>query len=323
MKFFSVRFPTIRIDSVVSQVITYPFGKFLEKILPTRRFKFLGRSFSLNPGPFNQKEHMLCTVMATIGLSYFYAGGIFELQILPMFFDQAWARNPVWQHCIGISMQCMGYGLAGLARIFIVFPDYCIYPSNLATFVLNRSLHEKRSGSTFEAFGHMVTRYRYFLALSAAYFIWHVTGPGYCFQALDNFNWPTWFNQKSKLLTFLFGGVNGLGLNPFPTMDWTRTTALGINVESPSLKLNNDQPFVTPYFTIVNAFVGCALVGFLFLVPIYLNNIWYSGYLPFTANGIFDRTGKRFKLKAVVDARGNLDIAKFRSYSVFPISSDC
>jgi len=75
---------------------------------------------------------MLITVIARIGLFQCYASWIFEVQILEMFFDQPWARNRLYQYCITISMQCLGYGLAGLARTCLVFPDYCIWPSNLA-----------------------------------------------------------------------------------------------------------------------------------------------------------------------------------------------
>lgn len=42
--------------------LTDPLGKFLAKVLPSRRFSLLGREFSLNPGPFNRKEHMLITM---------------------------------------------------------------------------------------------------------------------------------------------------------------------------------------------------------------------------------------------------------------------
>jgi hypothetical protein len=228
----SLRWPPLRIGQVCLQVLGYPMGKFLERILPTRRFQIFGWSFTLNPGPFNQKEHMLITVMGNVGLAWFYATGIFEIQILPMFFDQAWARNKVYQHCVAISMQCMGYGLAGLGRSCIVFPDYCIYPGNLATFVLNRSLHEKRSGITFQFFGRTITRYRYLLLLGGAYFIYSIIGPGFCFTALENFNWPTWINPESKIVALVFGNNNGLGLNPLPTLDWIRSATL-LDVISP------------------------------------------------------------------------------------------
>jgi hypothetical protein len=142
--------------------------------LTTRKFGLFGFSFTLNPGPFNQKEHMLITVMANVGVETLYSSSIFEVQILDIFFKQPWARNRLYQYCISISMHFLGYGLAGIARSCIVFPDYCIWPSNLATIVLNRSLHEKNSGVVFRSMGVVWSRYRYLLALSAAYFVWHM-----------------------------------------------------------------------------------------------------------------------------------------------------
>jgi OPT oligopeptide transporter protein len=154
--------------------LAFPIGKALEKWLPTKEFSAFGQSFSLNPGPFNQKEHMLITVMANIGLSSIYASYIFLIQILPMFYGQEWARSKLWQHLIAISMQFLGYGIAGLARSCIVFPDYCIWPALFPTIVLNRSLHERASGFDFKVWRRHVTPFRWLVALTLGYFIWHM-----------------------------------------------------------------------------------------------------------------------------------------------------
>jgi hypothetical protein len=45
----------------------FPAGKFLEKVLPTRKFTTFGYTWSLNPGKFNMKEHMVITIMANAG----------------------------------------------------------------------------------------------------------------------------------------------------------------------------------------------------------------------------------------------------------------
>ena len=45
----------------------FPAGKFLEKVLPTRQFTTFGYTWSLNPGKFNMKEHMMITIMANVG----------------------------------------------------------------------------------------------------------------------------------------------------------------------------------------------------------------------------------------------------------------
>jgi hypothetical protein len=155
----------------VIQLVSYPIGKALAKWLPTRIFKFKGFKFTFNPGPFNQKEHLLITILASVALNRTYATDIFVTQISPVFFNQSWGRNAMYQYFIIISMNCLGYGLAGLVRACLVYPDFCLWPGTLPTIVLNRSLHES-SGYVFKIFGRLFTRYRYFFGLLVVYFIW-------------------------------------------------------------------------------------------------------------------------------------------------------
>lgn len=143
----------------------------MAKWLPSRSFRIRNYEFSLNPGPFSQKEHMLITIMSGLTLSGTYSTYIFVSQISPVFFNQGWARNLVYQYLLTISMQFLGYGLAGLLRECLVYPDFCIWPSSLAVIVLNRSLHE-RSGYSFQLFRFVFTRYRYLLTVFGIYFIW-------------------------------------------------------------------------------------------------------------------------------------------------------
>jgi hypothetical protein len=158
----------------VIQLISYPIGITLAKWLPSKTFK-LGRfEFTLNPGPFNQKEHLLITILASIALNRTFETDIFVTQISPVFFNQSWGRNRMYQYCITISMKCLGYGLAGFARACLVYPDFCLWPGVLPTIVLNRSLHES-SGYAFKVFGRLLTRYRYFLGLLGVYFIWFMS----------------------------------------------------------------------------------------------------------------------------------------------------
>jgi hypothetical protein len=59
------------------------------------------------------------------------------------------------------------------------------------------------------------------------------------------------------------------------------------------------------------------ITGFAFMLPLFLKNVWYSGYISFNVNGIYDRFGKRYNIRRVIDERGNLDIKKYHEYSVF------
>lgn len=48
-QFFSIRQPGIAVGPNVAQLLAYPAGKFLEKVLPTRQFTTFGYVWSLNP----------------------------------------------------------------------------------------------------------------------------------------------------------------------------------------------------------------------------------------------------------------------------------
>src|SRR5271155_409330 len=61
--------------------------------------------------------------------------------------------------------------------------------------------------------------------------------------------------------------------------------------------------------------------GLLFNLPMYLTNVWYSGYLPFNANKLFDRHGTQFKVTQLVDERGNLDVEKYHKFGVNPFGA--
>jgi hypothetical protein len=67
-----------------------------------------------------------------------------------------------------------------------------------------------------------------------------------------------------------------------------------------------------------NTFFGVLIVGLLFNLPIYLTNVWYSGHLPFNSNKSYDRYGKPFRVRDVIDDRGNLVLEKYKAYSVSP-----
>jgi hypothetical protein len=68
---FSLREPSISIGSLVAQLCCYPLGVLMAKTLPKRQFSFFGKKWTLNPGPFNKKEHALITIMANVT----FAGG--------------------------------------------------------------------------------------------------------------------------------------------------------------------------------------------------------------------------------------------------------
>lgn len=67
--FFIYRTQPLTISAILMQIAVLPIGKFMAATLPTKEYRLLGHSFSLNPGPFNMKEHVIITVFANCGVS--------------------------------------------------------------------------------------------------------------------------------------------------------------------------------------------------------------------------------------------------------------
>lgn len=62
----SMRSPAITIPVVAILLLVYPVGCFWAKVVPAWTFKTFGVEWSLNPGPFNIKEHTVVTLMASV-----------------------------------------------------------------------------------------------------------------------------------------------------------------------------------------------------------------------------------------------------------------
>lgn len=116
---FSIRQPSISISANVAQLLAFPMGKAWERWMPAYEFSLFGTRHSLNPGPFNKKEHMLIAIMANTAESLPYTQYIVWTQVLPQYFNQQYARNFGYQILIALSTNFIGYGLAGLTRKFI------------------------------------------------------------------------------------------------------------------------------------------------------------------------------------------------------------
>lgn len=68
--FFTFRTQPLTISAILMQIAVLPIGKFMAATLPTKEYNFFGRwRFTLNPGPFNMKEHVIITIFANCGVS--------------------------------------------------------------------------------------------------------------------------------------------------------------------------------------------------------------------------------------------------------------
>ncbi|KLP14582.1 sexual differentiation process protein isp4 [Fusarium fujikuroi] len=300
---FSVRQPTIRLQAPVIQLLSFPLGKAWENWFPKGEFTVFGQKLQLNPGKFNQKEHMLISIMANVSTSLPHSRYIIFTSWLKKYFDLSFAADFGFQICLSLAMNLLGFGLAGLARRFLVYPSFCIWPRSLATIALNQSLHnESGNASVLGPFKKMYTmsRYRFFMLSFAAMFIWFWF-PDLIASALSLFNWLAWISPNNFTLTAITGVSKGLGFNPLPTLDWNVATYY-------------IDPLLVPFHVTVNMFLG-ALLGGITIIGMYWNNTYNTGYLPINTNTMFDHTGAKYNVSSILDDRGLLDAEKYQAYS--------
>ncbi|KAJ7238967.1 OPT-domain-containing protein [Mycena rebaudengoi] len=301
-QFFSIRYPSIYIYSNVAQVLAFPAAKLME-LLPSTQWTTFGWAWSLNPGPFNPKEHMLITIMANVGFSTPYTNYIIWVQYLPLYFNQPWATGFGYQIMVALSTNFIGYGLAGLTRRFLVYPALAIWPTNLSMIALNRAFHAEKNPI---ANGWKTTRMRWFLYCFCSMFI-YFWFPNFIFQALSYFNWMTWIAPNNVHLAAITGNVSGLGFNPLPTFDWNQFV---VQVD----------PLIYPFFSTFNTFLG-TLVTFPIIVALWYTNTWYTGHLPINSNRVFDNTGSLYNVTKTVGPDTLFDQTSFENYSPVYLSA--
>jgi uncharacterized oligopeptide transporter (OPT) family protein len=69
---FNFRTNVISIPSNVATFLSYPMGILMARALPNKVLKFGSYQFSLNPGPFSIKEHVLIYIIASAGGIFIY-----------------------------------------------------------------------------------------------------------------------------------------------------------------------------------------------------------------------------------------------------------
>ncbi|PHH51122.1 Sexual differentiation process protein isp4 [Ceratocystis fimbriata CBS 114723] len=296
---FSLRNPSVTITTYVVQLVAYPIGRGWDLIFPDRVWSIFGVKFNLKPGPFNYKEHVIIVVMsnAAYGGGALYATDVLIAQEL--FYGQhfGWA----FQLLFGITTLCTGYGLAGLARRFLVWPASMIWPSNLVNCALFYTLHDHAPADPARTNGWKIPRFKLFLIVFTGAFVWYWF-PGWIFQGLSYLTWICWIAPDSVIVNKLFGGYSGYGLFPI-SLDWTVISGF------------IGSPLIPPFHAIANV-VGGIIIFFVFLsMGLHFSGTWYSDYFPVQSSLSFDNLGLEYNVSRILNSKFEFDETAYHAYS--------
>ncbi|KAK0535631.1 hypothetical protein OC835_002306 [Tilletia horrida] len=290
-QFFSFRYPSVSISSLVAQVVVFPFGVFLARVLPTKVVKTPFGNMTLNPGPFNIKEHTLITIMANV--SYVGAYATYDIGAQQFFYRQKWSAG--YRVLLVLSSQLIGFSYAGFCRRWLVWPAAMIWPGNLVQTALLTTFHHQKGVEPGR-----ISRERYFVYLFLAAFCYYWL-PGYIFIALSLFNWACWIAPSNIKLNQMMGVQSGLGMGIL-TFDWSQISYITL-------------PMVTPWFTTFQTLISFVFWMW-FIAPIlYYNNVKNTAYLPLVTNQIFDRFGSVYSTKEVFTTEGGFNATAYNDYS--------
>lgn len=216
-------------------------------------------------------------------------------------------------------------------RKFLVRPATMIWPANLVTVALFRTLHESSEDGDEDDIisvedtqgegdqGHEMKqgsavirsrkkrrmgRLKFFTYVSLGSFIWYWF-PNYIFPTLTAFSIFCWIKPQNVVLSQLTGS-NGLGIGTI-SFDWaTSTSAL--------------SPLVTPWWAQVNILVGVVIVAWIIAPIAYYSNLWNSKNFPILTAGLFREDGTPYD-KAMVLTNNVLDPVKYEEYGPLRMDS--
>ncbi|KAI1099980.1 OPT family small oligopeptide transporter [Jackrogersella minutella] len=295
----SMRNPMVNFPALVVVLLAYPIGCLWAKVMPMKVFNTFGVQWTLNTGPFTIKEHVVVTLMSNVSIAYAYStDALLALQGKPFY-----NKNLGWGFSLifTLSSQLMGIALSGLFRRFLVYPAAMLWPTQFSYTSLFYALHDKSKSDGATANGWTISRYRYFVLVTAGMFCYYWI-PAVLWQGLSVFAFITWIKPNNVVVNQLFGGFTGLSLIPI-TFDWTYVSAYLLD------------PLLAPTEAHVNTLLGLFFFVMIATIGITYTGSIYADYLPLVTSQTYDNTQTAFNVSKILGDGFTLDVEKYRSYS--------
>ncbi|AEY98794.1 FAGL027Wp [Eremothecium gossypii FDAG1] len=287
--FFQSRYPLIEFSSMAAQFLFFILGTLWSKFMPAVRIPiFPGYGFQLNlQTSWSKKEQMFATLLYSITTGLFYS--YYNILTQDMFYNDPTSLG--FQIILSLSLQFMGFGLAGLLRPFVVFPARALWPLSMPTIALNNALLAQDVGK-----GTSIRKVFFYFGIGMFIYNWF---PTVFADVLSNLNWLTWIKPNNFNLAAITGGRYGIATNPLPTLDWNYITHWALAL---------------PFYTVFLQYLG-SLLSVVIIIAVYYTNYMECQYLPIFGQPLYSNEGKFFDAsKVLTDFK--LDWQKYQQYSL-------
>ncbi|KAH9913437.1 OPT oligopeptide transporter [Fomitopsis serialis] len=286
---FYFRPQTVQVSGLFLQVLAFILGRGLEAVLPgpnhavdkmrtpdNRFWRFI------NPGGFNIKEHVAISIMSTTASDQAIAISVFAAQDL--YYNVS--VGPAIGIFTLIASQLIGYGLTGLARDYLVYPTWAVYPFLMPQVQLFDAMH-RGQGAFLQK-----KRRVFFWSVLIAIFVWEWF-PEYIAPTLTGISIFCLADRKSPWVTRIFGGAagnEGLGLFAL-SLDWNYIGSGGSAIGSLFTPLATQLSIYSGVVVCIIAFCAC-----------YARNVWHAQNFPFLSQLLFYQNGTEYDQLSILNA---------------------
>ncbi|KAK4140253.1 OPT oligopeptide transporter [Dichotomopilus funicola] len=247
----------------------------------------------INPGPWNLKEHAVCSITATSASNAAVSIQVFAAQDL--FYDLPISAATVILSVISIGL--FGYGICGIMRPIAVWHVDAVYWSTLPTVKTLQGLHwqEVKNSKPLRWFWYSFVGMFFYEFFPAYIWPWLNAVSIPCLAAMHA------TGEKAAILTNLFGGsINNEGLGWFSlSFDWQYITSFQTSL---------------PLALQAHAAIGF-IVCFAAMLGIYYNNAWEAKSQPFMSTQLRSQDGGKYPITKVFSG-GVLDQDALQQYGI-------
>lgn len=299
----------VPVSTLFLVIVAYAMGKGMEwagnliiDIFSIHRGTYL--SSVLYPGPFNIKEHCALIIICSSAADSAKATQLIATAAL-------YYKPLEWHYSIALvlSSQCLGYGLAGIFRSTLVYPEKTFYPSTLSTISVYDTLHNS-SGTKTKA------RLKLFGGIALVMFFYEWI-PLYIAPTVTAVSFFCLFNQEANAFTRMFGGekVNKGGYKMFTNLFGGSTNNEGLGLFSLCFDWNliGNQCLVLPWATQISLMIG-TLICVIALPTMYYLNVWQAQLFPFLSQQLWTIDGTPYNQTIILDENNSLNTTAYQEY---------
>ncbi|KAI0143848.1 OPT superfamily oligopeptide transporter [Hypoxylon sp. NC0597] len=194
------------------QIASNYFGLWLARVLPSRqvRIPFTNQSFSLNPGPWSVKEHVLITVTAA-------SGATGNLALTPIALGDLYFNtrvHPAAAIFFMWSIDAIGYAFAAIARQVLLYEPAYPWFQALCQTALFETQSKQNKNPTPTARKQMRVFWLVLLGITLWQFL-----PEYVFPMTSSLAFLCWVAPHNPVANFIGSGLGGMGFLNL-SFDW-------------------------------------------------------------------------------------------------------